>query len=134
MEGKGPIVFEETEFFANNPIAAGGFLFKWDRPVAKKFWEKLFEKEGRYTSDHAWRPEIIPPVHRRVRSGQDGSLNENDRGGHVGAGRQIRSGSGWAGAVPPLKDQRLRPHLGGSLIAAWRVRPSRNSRRAPRSL
>ena len=31
MEGRGPILFEETEIFVKNPIAAGGFLFKWDR-------------------------------------------------------------------------------------------------------
>ncbi len=100
MEGKGPIVFEETELFANNPIAAGGFLFKWDRPVAKKYWEKLFEKEGKYTSDHAWRPEIIPQFigeYAAVKTDHDMRTSVE---GMWALGDTSRTGSAWSGAIP----------------------------------
>ncbi|MBS4026096.1 MAG: FAD-binding protein, partial [Clostridia bacterium] len=60
MEGKGPIVFDETELFVQNPLAAGGFLFRWNRPYASKFWLTLFAKEEKYTADHSWRPEVVP--------------------------------------------------------------------------
>ena len=59
-DGRGPISFEETELFYKNPLAVGDFLFRWNRPNAKKFWQRLWEGEGKYTSDHAWRPEVIP--------------------------------------------------------------------------
>jgi succinate dehydrogenase / fumarate reductase flavoprotein subunit len=100
MEGKGPIGFEEPELFVQNALAAGGFLFRWDRPVAKKFWEKLFEKEGRYMSDRSWRPEVIPAF-----LGESGPVKVDHSmrttlPGLWAVGSLTRSGSGWAGAVP----------------------------------
>jgi hypothetical protein len=39
-----------------NPTPTGGFLFKWDRKWAGKFWNTLMDKERIYTSDKGWRP------------------------------------------------------------------------------
>ncbi len=100
-DGKGPIRFEETELFYNNPLAVGDFLFRWNRPNAKKFWQRLWEGEGKYNSDRSWRPEVIPmfigecsPVmtDHEMRSSLEGMWVLGDTN---------RSGAGWAGAVPP---------------------------------
>jgi succinate dehydrogenase / fumarate reductase, flavoprotein subunit len=101
MEGRGPILFEETEIFVNNPIAAGGFLFKWDRKWAGKFWNTLMAKEARYTSDERWRPEVIP-----LFIGEMGaiSVDLSMRGtleGMWALGDACKSGSGFCGATPP---------------------------------
>lgn len=103
IEGKGPVRFEPSQYFVKNPLAAKGFLFKWDRPVAKRFWETLFGKEGRYNIDHAARPEVIPGFIGecsciRVDHGMKTTLN-----GLWALGDTSHGGSGWAGAVaaPP---------------------------------
>jgi succinate dehydrogenase / fumarate reductase, flavoprotein subunit len=100
MEGKGPIVFEETEMFIKNPLAVGGFLFKWERPVADKFWHTLMAKEGKFNADHAWRPEVYPmfigecePV--KVNHDMQCTLE-----GLWALGDTCRSGSAVSGAVP----------------------------------
>ena len=101
MEGRGPILFEETEIFVNNPIAAGGFLFKWDREWAGKFWNTLMAKEARFTSDERWRPEVVP-----LFIGEMGaiSVDHSMRGtldGMWALGDASKSGSGFCGATPP---------------------------------
>ncbi|MBN1905568.1 MAG: FAD-binding protein [Deltaproteobacteria bacterium] len=101
MEGRGPILFEETEIFVKNPIAAGGFLFKWNREWAGKFWNTLMAKEARYTSDERWRPEVVP-----LFIGEMGaiSVDHSMRGtlkGMWALGDASKSGSGFCGATPP---------------------------------
>ena len=100
MDGKGPIGFEEPELFVQNALAAGGFLFRWDRPVAKKFWEKLFEKEGRYMADRSWRPEVIPAFLGECGPVKVDHSMRTTLPGLWALGSVTRSGSGWAGAVP----------------------------------
>ncbi len=101
MEGKGPIVFEETEIFANNPIAAGGFLFRWKRPVAEKFWRRLMEKEAKYNADHSWRPEVYPMFVGEFAAVKADHDMRTTMEGMWALGDTSRSGTGWAGAVPP---------------------------------
>jgi hypothetical protein len=101
MEGKGPIVFEETELFANNPVAAGGFLFKWDRPVAQKFWLMSFEKRRKYNVDRAWRPEVYPMFIGEFAAVKADHDMRATMEGLWALGDTSRSGTGWAGAVPP---------------------------------
>jgi len=101
IEGKGPIVFEETEIFANNPIAAGGFLFRWQRPVAEKFWRKLMEKEAKYNADHSWRPEVYPMFIGEFSAVNTDHDMRTTIEGMWALGDTNRSGAGWAGAVPP---------------------------------
>lgn len=101
MEGRGPILFEETEIFVKNPIAAGGFLFKWNRKWAGKFWNTLFAKEGKFTSDKGWRKEVIP-----LFIGEMGSINvdhdmKSSLEGLWAAGDACKPGSGLSGATPP---------------------------------
>ena len=100
MEGRGPILFEETEIFVKNPIAAGGFLFKWDREWAGKFWGTLMAKEARFTSDERWRPEVVP-----LFIGEMGaiSVDHSMRGtleGMWALGDSCKAGSGFCGATP----------------------------------
>jgi len=101
MEGKGPIVFEETEMFANNPIAAGGFLFKWNRPVAQKFWLTNFNKKRKYNADHSWRPEVYPMFIGEFAAVKADHEMRTTVEGMWALGDTSRSGTGWAGAVPP---------------------------------
>lgn len=101
MEGKGPIVFEETEIFANNPIAAGGFLFRWKRPVAEKFWRRLMEKEAKYNADRSWRPEVYPMFIGEFSAVKADHDMRTTMEGMWALGDTSRSGTGWAGAVPP---------------------------------
>jgi len=101
MQGKGPIVFEETEIFANNPIAAGGFLFRWKRPVAEKFWRSLMEKEAKYNADHSWRPEVYPMFIGEFAAIKADHDMRTTMEGMWALGDTSRSGTGWAGAVPP---------------------------------
>ena len=101
MEGRGPILFEETEIFVNNPIAAGGFLFKWDREWAGKFWGALMAKEAKFTSDERWRPEVVP-----LFIGEMGAISvDHSMGGTLDGmwalGDACKSGSGFCGATPP---------------------------------
>lgn len=101
MEGRGPILFEEAEIFVKNPIAAGGFLFKWDRKWAGKFWNTLMEKERIYTSDKSWRPEVVP-----LFIGEMGAINVNHSmqgtlDGMWALGDACKTGSGICGATPP---------------------------------
>ena len=100
MEGRGPILFEETEIFVKNPIAAGGFLFKWDRKWAGKFWNTLMDKERIYTSDKGWRPEVVP-----LFIGEMGAINVNHSmqgtlEGMWALGDACKPGSGFCGATP----------------------------------
>jgi succinate dehydrogenase flavoprotein subunit len=101
MEGRGPILFEETELFVKNPIAAGGFLFKWDREWAGKFWNTLMEKERNYTADKGWRPEVVP-----LFVGEMGAINvdhtmQGTLEGLWALGDACKTGSGFCGATPP---------------------------------
>jgi succinate dehydrogenase/fumarate reductase flavoprotein subunit len=101
MEGRGPILFEETEIFVKNPIAAGGFLFKWDRKWAGKFWGTLMAKEQHYTSDQGWRPEVVP-----LFIGEMGAISVDHAmkatlDGMWALGDASKVGSGFCGATPP---------------------------------
>lgn len=101
MEGRGPILFEETEMFVKNPIAAGGFLFKWDRKWAGRFWNTLMGKEAKFTSDRGWRQEVIP-----LFIGEMGSIHVDHEmkttlEGLWSAGDACKTGSGLCGATPP---------------------------------
>ena len=98
--GRGPILFEETELFVKNPIAAGGFLFKWDREWAGKFWNTLMEKERKFTSDKGWRPEVVP-----LFIGEMGAISvdhsmQGSLDGMWALGDACKSGSGICGATP----------------------------------
>lgn len=99
-EGRGPIRFEETELFIQNPLACGGFLFRWDRPWANRFWRTMMGKEEECTVDHDPRPEVVPNF-----LGEFSALKV-DHGfrttieGLFAAGDTCYTGSAWAGAVP----------------------------------
>jgi succinate dehydrogenase / fumarate reductase flavoprotein subunit len=100
MEGRGPILFEETEIFVKNPIAAGGFLFKWDREWAGKFWNTLMAKEAKFTSDERWRPEVVP-----LFIGEMGAISVDHSmsgtlDGMWALGDSCKAGSGFCGATP----------------------------------
>jgi succinate dehydrogenase / fumarate reductase flavoprotein subunit len=99
MDGKGPVRFEPEEYFFKNPLAAEGFLFRWDRPVAKKFWETLFEKEARYTSDHSKRPEAIPGFFGELSCIRVDHLMKTSLRGLWALGDTSHGGSAWAGAT-----------------------------------
>lgn len=100
MEGKGPIIYEETEIFANNPIAAGGFLFRWNRPAAERFWRTLMGKEAKYNADHAWRPEVYPMFIGEYAAVKVDHDMRTTMEGMWALGDTSRTGAGWAGAVP----------------------------------
>ncbi len=100
MEGKGPIVFEETEMFIKNPLAVGGFLFKWERPVADKFWHTLMAKEGKFNADHAWRPEVYPMFIGECSAVKVDHDMQTTLGGLWALGDTCRTGSAVSGAVP----------------------------------
>jgi succinate dehydrogenase/fumarate reductase flavoprotein subunit len=99
-EGKGPIGFEETEFLIQNPLAANGLLFKWDRPEIIRFWKRLFEKEGRYMADHSWRPEAIPAFLGECACIKVDHELKTTLPGLWALGDASRAGSGFSGAVP----------------------------------
>jgi succinate dehydrogenase/fumarate reductase flavoprotein subunit len=103
IKGNGPIRFEPSQYFLKNPLAAQGFLFKWDRPVAKRFWETLFAKEGRYNIDHAPRPEVIPGFIGECSCVRVDHSMKTTLEGLWAVGDTSHSGSAWAGAVaaPP---------------------------------
>ena len=103
IKGNGPIRFEPSQYFLKNPLAAKGFLFKWDRPVAKRFWETLFAKEGKYNIDHAPRPEVIPGFIGECSCVRVDHSMKTTLEGLWAVGDTSHSGSGWAGAVaaPP---------------------------------
>jgi succinate dehydrogenase / fumarate reductase, flavoprotein subunit len=100
MEGKGPIVFEETEMFIKNPLAAGGFLFKWERPVADKFWHTLMAKEAKFNADHAWRPEVYPMFIGECSAVKVNHDMQTNMDGLWALGDTCRTGSAVSGAVP----------------------------------
>jgi succinate dehydrogenase/fumarate reductase flavoprotein subunit len=100
MEGKGPIVYEETEMFIKNPLAVGGFLFKWERPVADKFWHALMAKEAKYNADHAWRPEVYPMFIGECSSVKVNHDMRTTLEGLWALGDTCRTGSAVSGAVP----------------------------------
>jgi len=101
MEGKGPIRLEETEFFIQNPLGAAGLVFRWDRPVAIKFWNKLFEKEGKYMADRAWRPEVVPAFIGECAPVKADHDMRATLSGLWALGDTSRAGTCWNGAVPP---------------------------------
>ena len=103
IKGNGPIRFEPSQYFLKNPLAAKGFLFKWDRPVAKRFWETLFAKEGKYNVDHAPRPEVIPGFIGECSCVRVDHSMKTTLEGLWAVGDTSHSGSAWAGAVaaPP---------------------------------
>ena len=100
-EGRGPIVMEETEIFANNPIGVGGFLFRWDRPQARKFWTTLMDKEMAHTSDEGWRPEIFPMFIGECAPVKTNHQMAATLEGLWALGDTNRCGAGAFGAVPP---------------------------------
>ncbi len=100
MEGKGPIVFEETEMFIKNPLAVGGFLFKWERPVADKFWHTLMDKESKFNADHAWRPEVYPMFIGECSCVKVNHDMQTTLEGLWALGDTCRTGSAVSGAVP----------------------------------
>ena len=100
MEGKGPIRFEPSRYFERNPLAVADFLFKWDRPVAKRFWETLMGKENKYMLDHTARPEVVQSFIGemsciRVDHGMGATLD-----GLWALGDTSHGGCAWAGATP----------------------------------
>jgi len=101
MEGKGPIRFEETEMFVQNPLGAAGLVFRWDRPVAIKYWNKLFEKEGRYMADRSWRPEVVPAFIGECAPVKADHEMRATLSGLWALGDTSRAGTCWNGAVPP---------------------------------
>jgi succinate dehydrogenase / fumarate reductase, flavoprotein subunit len=100
MEGKGPIVYEETEMFIKNPLAVGGFLFKWERPVADKFWHTLMAKEAKFNADRAWRPEVYPMFIGECSCVKVNHDMQTNLEGLWALGDTCRTGSAVSGAVP----------------------------------
>lgn len=100
MEGRGPIRLEETEIFVNNPIAAGGFLFKWDRKEAGRFWGTLMGKEARLTADQDWRPEVVPLFLGEMASIKTNVEMQSTLEGLWAVGDANKGGSGFGGATP----------------------------------
>lgn len=101
MEGRGPILFEETEMFIKNPIAAGGFLFKWDREWAGKFWGTLMGKEEHFTSDQGWRKEVVPLFIGEMSSIKVDHDMRTTMEGLWALGDACKTGAAHTGAVPP---------------------------------
>ena len=100
-EGRGPILLEETELFCNNPLGVGGFLFRWERPFAKRFWGTLMEKEMAFSSDHGWRPEIFPMFIGECAPVKTDHNMAAALEGLWALGDTNRCGAGAFGAVPP---------------------------------
>jgi hypothetical protein len=100
MEGRGPICFEETEFLIQNPLAANGLLFRWNRPGIIKFWKKLFEKERKYMADRSWRPEAIPAFLGECACVKVDHELRTTLSGLWALGDTSRAGSACSGAVP----------------------------------
>ncbi len=100
-DGRGPIQLEETEIFYKNPLAVGDFLFRWNRPNAKKFWLRLWEGEGKHTADRGWRPEVIPLFIGECAPVSTDHDMRTTLEGMWALGDVNRSGAAWAGAVPP---------------------------------
>ena len=101
MEGRGPILFEETELFVKNPIAAGGFLFKWDRKWAGKFWGTLMAKEEKFSSDDGWRKEVVPLFIGEMSSIKVNHDMQATMEGLWALGDACKTGAAHTGAVPP---------------------------------
>lgn len=99
-EGKGPIVFEETELFYQNPLAAGGFLFRWDREYANKFWKTLMAKEEKYNADDSFRPEVVPNFIGEFSALKVNHDMKTTLPGLWALGDTCHSGSAMVGAVP----------------------------------
>nr|WP_320133536.1 FAD-binding protein [uncultured Holophaga sp.] len=119
MEGRGPIVWEETEFFNDNPLACGGFLFRWTRPTADLFHHKEMDKEEKYSVDHRWKPIVHPLFIGEFGAVKtDGNLKTNLEGLWA-IGDTSRSGCGWAGAVPTPSRQRGSGLSYASVSAIW---------------
>ena len=119
MEGRGPILWEESEFFNNNPLAAGGFLFKWHRPWADIFHHKEMDKESKFSADHRWKP-IVHPFF----IGEFGAIKADGRtrttlDGLWAIGDSSRSGTGWAGAVPTPGRQRGSGLMYAAVTSLW---------------
>ena len=100
MEGKGPIRWKEDEMFNSNPLAAGGFLFRWHRPVAQNFWNRLMYKEERTNVDKRFEPEVIPQFIGEFAAVKVDHDMKTTLDGLWAVGDTSRSGAGWAGAVP----------------------------------
>lgn len=101
MEGRGPILFEETEIFVKNPIAAGGFLFKWDRKWAGRFWGTLMAKEEKFSSDEGWRKEVVPLFIGEMSSIKVDHDMRTTMEGMWALGDACKTGAAHTGAVPP---------------------------------
>ena len=99
-EGRGPIVWEESEFFNDNPLAAGGFLFRWHRPVADEFHHKEMEKEEKYSVDHRFKPIVHPLFIGEFSAVKVDGRMRTTVPGLWAIGDTSRSGSGMNGAVP----------------------------------
>lgn len=123
-EGRGPVVMEEGELCANNPLVSSMVLFKGDRPYAIKFWSRLTEKDHKYNSDKAYRPEIFPmfigecaPIltDHDMRSSLDGmwALGDTNHSGCAAFGavpppcRLRGTGLSWAGVSALLGEQSI---------------------------
>ena len=100
MEGKGPIRWKEDEMFNSNPLSAGGFLFRWNRPFAQNFWNRLMSKEERTNVDKRFEPEVIPQFIGEFAAVKVGHDMKTSLDGLWAVGDTSRSGAGWAGAVP----------------------------------
>ena len=100
MEGRGPIVFEESEFFNMNPLGAGGFLFKWTRKWADIFHHTEMDKEEYYTVDDRWRPIIHPLFIGEFAPLKVTHSMKTTVDGLWAIGDTSRSGCSMGGAVP----------------------------------
>ena len=98
MEGRGPIGFEETDFFVQNPYV--GVFFRWDRQRAVRFWGTLLEKEHRYQTDRSWRPEVVPMFMGEMSAVRIDHDAKTSVPGLWAIGDTAFTGSAWAGAVP----------------------------------
>ena len=101
MEGRGPIVFEESEFFNDNPLGAGGFLFKWDRKWADIFHHLEMDKEEKYSVDSRWQPIVHPMFIGEFAPLKVTHTMQSSLEGLWAIGDTSRSGCSIGGAVPP---------------------------------
>jgi succinate dehydrogenase / fumarate reductase flavoprotein subunit len=81
-------------------LAVGGFLFKWERPTADKFWHTLMAKEGKFNADHNWRPEVIPLFIGECSAVKVDHGMQTTVQGLWALGDTCRTGSAVSGAVP----------------------------------
>lgn len=101
VEGRGPVVLEETEMLVKNHLIVGDDFLGGARPMQQKFWTMQMEKWARYTSDDRWRPEVIPLFLGECSPIKTDHDMATTLAGLWALGDTNHTGSGAFGAQPP---------------------------------